>query len=234
MFSIAKTFKISILSLKSANPGVSLDQLKAGQVLSIPIQTLDGTGVSPVRTTLSNPKSPTNVNESNASKIPTLVNKSASTDPSSLNADQKEALDIHNKARARISKACNTPRPALKWNSTLAAEADAYAKRLMQSGSFLHSGTKGEGENLAKFMPATNGSMAKGVEMWLGEEKDYHGEPIDANYGMYGHWTQVIWPTTTEVGLGVARGSGVCVVVGRYKEPGNLRGSSAWYGKVKI
>jgi hypothetical protein len=152
----------------------------------------------------------------------TPSNKVANTKSTTLDDDGKAALDVHN---------CGTLRPALTWNAALAAEAAAYSKQLMEVGSFQHSGTKGEGENLAKFMPATVGSLAKGVEVWCGEEKIYQGQPIDESFRKYGHWTQVIWPMTTEVGLGVARGNGECLVVGRYKEPGNSKGRSAWSGK---
>ncbi|XTI82406.1 carbohydrate-binding module family 50 protein [Cenococcum geophilum] len=148
----------------------------------------------------------------------------------SLNDDQKHALQLHNAARQRISTSTHVSRPALIWDASLAADAQKYAQYLVDTNEFKHSGTSGE--NLAKNWPEDSGSSAKATQMWLDEEKNYHGEPIgQGNFGSYGHWTQCIWPTTTKVGLGMAKGNGACVVVGRYAPPGNWNGKSAWTGE---
>ncbi|OCL03698.1 carbohydrate-binding module family 50 protein [Glonium stellatum] len=151
---------------------------------------------------------------------------------SSLNEDQKHALELHNTARQHISASTHVSRPALTWDTSLAADAQKYAQHLIDTNGFAHSGAPGVGENLAKSWPADSGSLAKGTQMWLDEEKNYHGEPIgQGDFSGYGHWTQCIWPTTTRVGVGLARGNGACVVVGRYAPPGNWTGKSAWTGK---
>ena len=55
------------------------------------------------------------------------------------------------------------------------------------------------------------------------EIKDY-----DYNRGGYqsgtGHFTQIIWKTTTKVGVGIAKRGNIVVVVARYTPQGNFMG----------
>lgn len=114
----------------------------------------------------------------------------------------------------------------LQWDSSLASQATQYAAVLSQSGQFKHSGASNQGENLYK--GSASGGMA--VLLWFNERPLYHGESIgtlNLNLGSgdfegYGHFTQILWPTTTHVGCGVA---GV-VVVCRYTPPGNFVGQT--------
>ncbi|OCK75184.1 PR-1-like protein [Lepidopterella palustris CBS 459.81] len=144
-----------------------------------------------------------------------------------LNQEEQDALNLHNSARTRISTTTGHPRSPLAWSPTLASAAQAHATHLIRTRTFAHSGTPNMGENLAKFVPGNTGSLAEAVRLWCQEEKYYIGEKIGKGKG-YEHWTQVIWPGTTEVGMGVARGSESCVVVARYSGPGNIVGRSAW------
>jgi len=94
----------------------------------------------------------------------------------------------------------------------------------------MHEGKKGEGENIWSH---TGGSsqwktFTNAVDKWVAEEKKYKGEKVGRGRGT-GHYTQIIWPGTTHVGMGKARGrGGRVVVVARYWPSGNKIGRSAW------
>jgi len=40
----------------------------------------------------------------------------------------------------------------------------------------------------------------------------------------YGHFTQVVWKGTKEVGIGIASAKNQCIVVGSYRPAGNMMG----------
>ena len=60
--------------------------------------------------------------------------------------------------------------------------------------------------------------------MWYDEVKDYNYVRPGFSMGT-GHFTQVVWKSSTEVGFGVARASnGSYYAVGNYYPPGNMYG----------
>ena len=62
-------------------------------------------------------------------------------DQSGLNEDITSALNVHNEAREEVGV------NAVVWSSSLANDADEYAKELAKSGRFEHSKSE-DGENL--------------------------------------------------------------------------------------
>jgi hypothetical protein len=66
--------------------------------------------------------------------------------------------------------------------------------------------------------------------MWINERRFYNGESIgEGDFGAWGHYTQVIWPETTNVGMAAATSAtGGTYIVGRYSPVGNVEGLSAW------
>ncbi|KAL8690836.1 MAG: hypothetical protein Q9218_003816 [Villophora microphyllina] len=151
-----------------------------------------------------------------------------------MSDDQNNALRIHNDARNDASSSSGHPRPSLTWDDNLAAQATAYAQDLASANQGLQHSTSdqrpNQGENLYWSKPT--GSMADASQGWVNEKGNYHGEKIgEGDFGSYGHYTQVIWPTTTNVGIGMAQsGDGGVFIVGRYSPPGNWSGQSAFTG----
>jgi hypothetical protein len=45
-----------------------------------------------------------------------------------------------------------------------------------------------------------------------------------------GHYTQVVWPATTKLGMATVRNPRGTYIVARYEPAGNVLGQSAWGG----
>ncbi|TAL39851.1 MAG: SCP-like extracellular [Spirochaetes bacterium] len=137
-----------------------------------------------------------------------------------------EVLAAHNRYRAELGL------PALAWSDTLAQHAKAWAKELAKKGSLVHATGTGEGENL---WMGTSGyfSFTQMVDGWGGEKKyfKYGSFPDVSTSGRWqdvGHYTQVIWRGTTEVGCGLAKAGGNDILVCRYSPPGNYMGQKPY------
>ena len=131
-----------------------------------------------------------------------------------LAADLKdEGLGAHNALRAQHGV------PALSWSASLAKSAQAVADQC----SFEHSATS-NGENLAQ---GTSGgySPAQFVNDWYSEISSYDFAGGTSTGGDIGHFTQVIWKSTTKVGCGLAQCSGNDLLVCQYSPAGNLDGA---------
>jgi hypothetical protein len=135
-----------------------------------------------------------------------------------------EVLAAHNVARAAVGA------PALRWDETLAVHASQYAHELARMRQLLHSPRASRGaerENLAQ-APASY-SASQVVGLWTGERR-YFVPGMFPNVSSTGNWydvshyTQVIWPTTTRVGCGLARAGAFNFVVCRYLPGGNQNG----------
>jgi pathogenesis-related protein 1 len=129
------------------------------------------------------------------------------------------------------------PLPDMTWSPDIAKIAQAYADTLAASGcNIVHSHTAGYGENLASFGNQM-ATAAQVVDLWASEGACYNFGPITANDscpcvpasgGACGHYTQLVWRGTTEVGCGVATCPGKEVWVCNYKPPGNYLGQTPY------
>lgn len=142
-------------------------------------------------------------------------------------ADQ--VLAVHNAERALVGV------PALTWSDSLAADAQAWADHLADIDQMVHAGSDtnpNEGENLAAGSSGgyTDGQLA---QLWA-DEKSYFVEGTfpdvssDGNWASVGHYTQMIWRNTTEVGCGRASSSGMDYLVCRYNPSGNYMGEKVY------
>jgi hypothetical protein len=139
-------------------------------------------------------------------------------------------LAVHNRERAAVGV------PPLVWSDKLAADAKPWAEHLATTPEFGHNGPElkklGEGENIAGFQLDVGPSApGNGQTLWVDEKKNYHGGPISmADFSNeappIGHYTQMVWRSTTHVGCATATGGGhpFSILVCRYSPPGNNLG----------
>jgi uncharacterized protein YkwD len=118
-------------------------------------------------------------------------------------------LDAHNAARARHCA------PPMSWSPALAAAAQTWANRC----AFNHDRNNPNGENLAW---GTELSAREAFGLWYDEIREYnYAAP---GFGPAGHFTQVIWRDSRQLGCGVARCGVDIYWVCRYAPPGNVEG----------
>ena len=136
----------------------------------------------------------------------------------------KTILEIHNRERAAVGV------PPLVWSDKLAADAKPWAEHLVTLGKLVHSSGTGQGENLSTRgawsigQPPSPISTESLLQGWVNEKPS-----------MGGHYTQMVWKTTKEVGCATAstkvvsgapagaEGQTVYLVC-RYSPPGNTGG----------
>jgi len=126
-------------------------------------------------------------------------------------------LSQHNAKRA-----LHKDTDSLSWSSNLENIAQAYADSYDCSGTLTHSG-KPYGENLALGYPLYDGET--GIAAWYDEIKNY--DFSDPGFSDdTGHFTQVVWKDTTQVGCGYKQCSnewGIYLVC-NYLAQGNIIG----------
>ena len=134
----------------------------------------------------------------------------------------RDILLSHNVPRARVHV------PDLKWSDQLAGIAQAWADSLIASGKFDHRPNSTYGENLYE-MRGAHATPAQVVASWISEAKDYDYAHNACRAGaVCGHYTQVVWRTTQEVGCAVARNAKREVWVCNYNPPGNWAGQKPY------
>ncbi len=122
--------------------------------------------------------------------------------------------------------------PNLTWSDDLAADALAYARTLATTRVFAHDPQTGnprrEGENLSM---GTRGaySYAELAGFWTDERTDYHPGVFpeisrSGNWHKVGHYTQMVWPSTREIGCAIASNDSDDYLVCRYLPAGNVVG----------
>jgi len=143
--------------------------------------------------------------------------------PSSTAAKEafpKQCLDVHNKFRSMHGV------PAFTWAEDLAKEAQNWAEKLARARTLQHaskSERKEAGENIAMFTGSYESAGEKATTMWYDEYKDYNFSRGGWQSGT-GHFTQVVWKGSEELGMGRAKTAdgSLTFVVGRYRPAGNV------------
>lgn len=142
-------------------------------------------------------------------------------------------------ARAQLLMAHNRERALwrlapLTWNARLEADAGQWAARLARLGALQHSsGGSGKGENL--WMGTAGAYSARDmVAAFLDERRDFRPGifPDVSRTGSWedvGHYSQIIWPVTREVGCAIASGRQFDVLVCRYFPAGNYEHEPVGY-----
>lgn len=127
-----------------------------------------------------------------------LANAISKIDMSKYGSDNQSCLNMHNYLRSLLGV------PPLTWSNDLANAATNWSQTCAAQNS-LHHSDLAYGENVGY----TNGeayTCASGVLRWFEEYKSYAaGVPSNSEgYHVWGHFTQVAFPTTTQVGCGMA------------------------------
>ncbi len=129
-----------------------------------------------------------------------------------------QMLAAHNAIRTRVGV------PALRWSDSLASYAQQWAVKLAASGKLEHHSHSRYGENLFMIsgdQPSATPSQV--VSDWASEARDYDYSTNSCRR-VCGHYTQIGWRQTEEVGWGVGRGHRDEVWVCEYNPPGNVIG----------
>jgi pathogenesis-related protein 1 len=136
--------------------------------------------------------------------------------PHELSPLAVEMLSAHNAFRKQLRLR------QLVWSDRLATVAQSWANRLLIRQEFRHQSLPPYGENLFEI----NGGTATPddvVHDWASESLDYD-YVSNGCHSVCGHYTQIVWRSTAQVGCAVARGSGREVWVCEYNPPGNVVG----------
>ncbi|CAG5918404.1 unnamed protein product [Menidia menidia] len=139
---------------------------------------------------------------------------------------KKVFLDTHNAYR-KMHHA-----PPLTLNSEMSAKAQKWADKMLEKKSLTHSETN-DGENVY-YMSSSQDMKLTGkeaVDSWYGEIKDYKfSQPgFQSNTG---HFTQVVWKDSKELGVGMATDGKYFFVVGQYRPAGNFTNEGAFENNV--
>ena len=168
--------------------------------------------------------------------VPAAGNSNCSNSQSLLtDAEIAEILRVHNQARAAVGT------PPLKWNCALAKFAQDWANKDLWGHT---TSTQREniipgiyaGENLSSDANL-NTPIAQMMQGWLDEKPNWNNGAKTCTPGtVCGHYTQMVWRQTTEIGCGINRKSSTMgdewkgqatYFVCNYS-PGGNDGSAAW------
>ncbi|XP_055529626.1 uncharacterized protein LOC129721273 [Wyeomyia smithii] len=158
-------------------------------------------------------------------KSPSLSASQSSLRRSIFSDFELDCLKTHNEYRTKHGVL------PLKLNKRLCRYADEWAKVIAARGVLVHRSNSQYGENIFCSWSSPNANVSitgrEPVENWYSEESThvYGKEPATLKTG---HFTQVVWKDSRELGVGMASNrSGQIFVVANYDPPGNYIGSFA-------
>ncbi|OJS19292.1 hypothetical protein BK403_27985 [Escherichia coli] len=144
-------------------------------------------------------------------------------------SEAERLLVMHNAERTRLGL------PPLTWNVALARDAADYARILLVRGGLEHASERdrrGTGENL--WMGTAGAWKADAMISMFLEERRYFRTAVfpdislTGNWKDAGHYSQIVWRETREVGCAIETGNGMDVLVCRYFPAGNVIGQSPY------
>ena len=139
---------------------------------------------------------------------------------------RSSVLRLHNQARREFGAA------PLAWSGELAAGAMAHARYMAATGIYGHDRTPGRrksaGENLWRGQRGVF-SYDVMVQVMVDEARLFRpgafpNNSVNGDWHAVAHYTQIVWPTTTEVGCAVASSATTDYFVCRYAPTGNKDG----------
>jgi len=151
-------------------------------------------------------------------------------------AQQRELIETHNQYRLQVGVS------PLSWSNPLARSAKQWAAVIAnrhRDGSWITAADHGSaGENI--WQGSRGGfSLTAMVEAWGSEKQYFRNGVFDARntgsaisttgqWSDVGHYTQIVWKNTQEVGCGLAKTSQHEFLVCRYNPPGNILGQRVY------
>lgn len=137
----------------------------------------------------------------------------------------EQILDSHNRARREVGA------PPLRWNNRLANEAKAWADEMANNGMFRHSSYAARANTGENLWMGTAGyfSLQDMIQAFVSEKQYFQygrfpNVSRTGNWSQVGHYTQVVWEDTREVGCALAEGNSYHYLVCRYWPAGNVMG----------
>jgi hypothetical protein len=138
-------------------------------------------------------------------------------------------LAAHNSERASVGV------PPLAWSPKLSQDAKTWAERIASEGELRHAPPEVAGDQGENLWRGSRGAFT--LETMIGaftDEKRFyrHGTfPDVSTTGKWqdvGHYTQVVWRGTQQVGCALAEGRTMDFLICRYWPAGNWRGQQAY------
>ena len=138
----------------------------------------------------------------------------------------QELLDLHNQYRDEVQV------PRLTWSSTLADSAQSWADELAADGGALRHSEPGNGSGRGENLwggTAGRFSLAQMVNSWGSEKRFFQNGRFPnvsstGNWQDVGHYSQMVWRDTTQLGCGLATADRNDILVCQYSQPGNVMG----------
>ena len=127
----------------------------------------------------------------------------------------REMLTAHNNIRAEMEL------HPLQWSSELAAYSQKWANSLIAKNGAAHNSKSPYGENI--LVTGLGSTPSTVVTEWASESQDYTYRSNTCN-GDCGHYTQLVWRSTREVGCAMAHNGQREIWVCSYDPPGNYEG----------
>jgi len=139
--------------------------------------------------------------------------------------NMKGMVDRHNYWRTKVNIKNVT------WSDDLAKVAQEWAENLASRGCILeHRSGKWDspyGENIYWSSGMTN-TPDKVVDSWAEEIQYFNKDTGKCEGGVCGHYTQIVWANTSQIGCGMARCGNQEVWVCNYNPPGNYVGQKPY------
>lgn len=134
-------------------------------------------------------------------------------------------LAAHNRERDELGL------PPMRWNAALASDAQKWVDDLATSGRFEHAPEDPEAPEGENIWAGTRGyySLENMVDAWAREKKYFKpgrfpDNSVTGHVGDVGHFTQLAWRNTRQVGCAVEASAREDLLVCRYSDPGNYIG----------
>jgi len=140
----------------------------------------------------------------------------------------QQLIRLHNEVRADVGIGPVT------WSKKLAIYAQEWANQLGSTNCKLkHRPKSGKwkreyGENLFMGVVGYYG-VANAIKAWESERRYYRGQTLNSsNWFDSGHYTQMVWKNSKEIGCAKAECDDKIIVVCNYDPPGNILGQKPY------